>query len=167
MLRKKPLLVATIALLVAGGLLLGGWLKIMSHPDTLPVLDIQTTENKVPLHSLLQPGKPMLLNFWSVSCAPCLREIPSLKQLHHDHGDKVVIVAVAMSYDPPDAVLDMARDLPYQVALDLDGVMAQQLGTYVTPTYLLVQPDGSITGKYIGQVDFGALTMELARLDSG
>ena len=157
---KKALPVAITAAIALGGLLLGAaWLG--SHPEFLPEVDIQTTENRVPLHSLLQQDKAMLLNFWSVNCGPCHKEIPHLKQLHQRHGDKIKIVAITMHYDPPDIVLDMARELPYQVALDLDGSLARQLGARFTPTYLMVDGNGNILDKHIGRLDFDSLIAEL------
>ena len=163
---KKALPIAITAAVALGGLLLvAAWLN--HHPDFLPKVDIQTTENRVPLHSLLQQDKALLLNFWSVNCGPCHKEIPQLKQLHQQHGDKVKIVAVTMHYDPPDIVLDMAKGLPYQVALDLDGTLAKQLGARFTPTYLMVDKDGAILDKYVGRLNFDSLIAELEHLNSG
>ncbi|MGV0005575.1 MAG: TlpA family protein disulfide reductase [Candidatus Porifericomitaceae bacterium WSBS_2022_MAG_OTU9] len=156
--------ILTIGFIIAiGGFIGGSWYRISSHPDKLPAVDIQTSTAKVPLYSLLQQDKYMLLNFWSVSCGPCIQEIPHLKRMHQQHGDKLTILAVAMEYDPPNLVLDQAKDLPYQVALDLDGRMAQKLGAYFTPTYLLVSPDGRILDKKIGAMDFAALLRQLEK----
>lgn len=154
--------ILTIGFIIAiGSFIAGSWYKISSHPDKLPSVDIQTSKEKVPLYSLLQQDKHMLLNFWSVSCGPCIQEIPHLVQMHRQHGDKLTILAVAMEYDPPNIVLDKAKELPYQVALDLDGGLAQQIGAYFTPTYLLVAPDGRILDKKTGAMDFAALLRQL------
>lgn len=39
-------------------------------------------------------GKPMLINFWSTTCPPCIKEIPLLHQLKDSLGDEVVFIAV-------------------------------------------------------------------------
>lgn len=36
-------------------------------------------------------GQPILMNFWASWCAPCVREMPFLESLHHDHPDLVVL----------------------------------------------------------------------------
>ena len=39
-------------------------------------------------------GKPVVLNFWGSSCAPCLQEMPAFQQVHESLGDEVTVVGV-------------------------------------------------------------------------
>ena len=57
------------------------------------------------------------------------------------------MIAVAMYYDPPNHVVDMtkAKQLPYDVALDLKSELAQAFGDVMfTPSTFLIAPDGSV-----------------------
>ena len=104
--------------------------------------------------ALRDSGHPTLVTFWATSCVTCVAEIPHLKSLYQDlHAQGFNIVAVAMSYDPPDQVRAMRkeRELPYSIALDTDGGYAKAFGNIqVTPTTFLVDADGHIVQRTIG-----------------
>lgn len=72
-------------------------------------------------------------------------------------GKGFEIVAVAMSYDPPNYVLNFVqtRQLPFPVALDIDGAHARAFGNVqLTPTSFIVGKDGTILEQKIGELDF-------------
>ena len=56
------------------------------------------------------PGKPLLINFWATWCAPCLREIPMLKELQTARPDLQV---VGIAIDKPDLVAKFAADIEF------------------------------------------------------
>lgn len=93
-------------------------------------------------------GKPVLVTFWATSCPGCVKEIPHLIELYQEFGPRgLQLVAVAMSYDPPDHVLAMrdTRQIPYPIALDIKGEAARAFGDVrLTPTSFLIAPDGRI-----------------------
>jgi len=65
-------------------------------------------------------------------------------------------VAVAMSYDPPNYVLNFAetRKLPFPVALDVKGELARSFGDVkLTPTAFLIDKQGRIIKRYLGEYD--------------
>lgn len=42
-------------------------------------------------------GKYIYIDFWATWCGPCIQEIPHLKKLEHDYGDKnIVFVSISM-----------------------------------------------------------------------
>lgn len=102
-------------------------------------------------------GQPVLVTFWATTCPGCMKEIPHLIELHetfHRHG--LEIFGVAMAYDPPNQVIEFTRtrDLPYRIALDIDGEVAQAFGdVMLTPTTFLIAPDGRIVMHKVGRFD--------------
>lgn len=36
-------------------------------------------------------GRPLVLNFWASWCAPCVREMPLLEDLHHRHPEVTIL----------------------------------------------------------------------------
>ena len=72
-----------------------------------------------------------------------------------------------MSYDPPAWVLNFAktRQLPFKVALDNTGEVAQAWGDVkLTPTSFLVDKEGKIVKRYVGEPDFPALHQLIEKL---
>jgi len=41
-----------------------------------------------------QDGKTLFINYWAEWCAPCRDEIPELNELHREHGDRLMVLAV-------------------------------------------------------------------------
>jgi peroxiredoxin len=112
-------------------------------------------------------GKVVLVNFWATSCSTCVAEMPSMMATYDKFHDKgLEFVAVAMSYDRPDYVVNYAetRKLPFHVALDLKGQIADAFGDVkLTPTTFLIDKDGNIIKRFIGQPSFPELHALLAK----
>jgi peroxiredoxin len=106
-------------------------------------------------------GKVVMVNFWATSCATCVKEMPQMVDTYNKFkGQGLEFVAVAMSYDRPDYVLNYAatRKLPFKVALDSGGDLARQFGDVaMTPTTFVIGKDGKILKRYLGEPDFDAL----------
>jgi peroxiredoxin len=113
-------------------------------------------------------GKVTLVNFRATTCIACVKEMPALIETHQKFKDRgFETVAVAMSYDPPAWVLNFAqtRQLPFKVALDHSGDVAKVWGDIkLTPTTFIVDRQGRIVKRYVGEPDFVALHQLLERL---
>ena len=106
-------------------------------------------------------GKVVLVNFWATNCATCVKEMPQMVQTYEKYrGRGLDLVAVAMNYDPPAYVASFAesRKLPFKVAIDNTGAIAQSFGDVrLTPTTYLIDKRGRIVKRYVGEPDFAAL----------
>lgn len=113
-------------------------------------------------------GKPVLVTFWATDCPGCIEEIPHLIQLHRQYSQQGLnIVAVSMHYDPPNRVLAMAgaKQLPYAIALDPTGSLAQSFGNVqLTPTTFLIDRNGHIVLQKVGIFDLQDMQQRLNRL---
>lgn len=102
-------------------------------------------------------GRPLLVTFWATSCTGCVKEIPHLIELHEEFSPQgLQVIAIAMSYDPPNHVIAMrdARQIPYPIALDIDDAAARAFGDVrLTPTSFLIAPNGRIVRQKIGELD--------------
>ncbi len=127
-----------------------------SAPD-VTFVNLQGT--RIPLSSLR--GKVVMVNFWATSCATCVKEMPQMVATYNQFKSKGLdFVAVAMSDDPPNYVLNYAqtRQLPFTVALDPQSTLAQAFGDVkMTPTTFLIDRQGKIIKRYLGEPDFAAL----------
>ena len=106
-------------------------------------------------------GKVTLINFWATSCASCLDEMPKLVATHNRyHARGFETLAVAMSYDPPSYVVHYAqtRKLPFDVAIDNTGAVAQAWGPVeFTPSTFVVDRRGRVVKRFVGEPDFAEL----------
>ena len=111
-------------------------------------------------------GKVYLVNFWATSCTTCMHEMPQMVQTYNKFkGDGLEFVAVAMNYDAPMYVANYAqtRQLPFKVAMD-DGSAAQKFGNVqLTPTTFVVDRNGKILKRYVGEPQFAELDQLLTK----
>jgi peroxiredoxin len=153
--RSKLLIAGVVALALAGALVL-----LLGQKPAAPQTAFTTLNGeKIALDSLR--GKVVLVNFWATSCPGCIKEMPDLVktwQKYHSRG--LETIAVAMSYDPPEYVRQFAEKngLPFIVALDASGAVAQAFGNVrLTPTTFVIDKQGKIIQQYVGEPDFAKL----------
>lgn len=106
-------------------------------------------------------GKVYMVNFWATSCTTCVAEMPKLVETYNKYKDKGFdFFAVAMSYDPPNYVLNFTetRQLPFHVAIDARDEIAKAYGDVkLTPTTFVIDKEGRIVKRYVGEPDFAQL----------
>ncbi|MEC4718746.1 TlpA disulfide reductase family protein [Noviherbaspirillum sp. CPCC 100848] len=136
-----------------------GYLSLSSQKAAPEVTFNAITGQQVSMQSLR--GKVVMVNFWATSCTTCVKEMPQMVQTYQKYKDKGLdFVAVAMSYDPPNYVLNYAqtRNLPFHVALDTKGDVAKSFDDVkLTPTTYVIDKKGNIIKRYVGEPDFAAL----------
>lgn len=159
---KRKGMAAVLAIIVIAA---GVWLWTGSGVDRAPAVTVETLEGKRLALAELQ-GQPVLVNFWATDCPGCIEEMPHLKELYTDlSGQGLQMVAIAMSYDDPEAVARLAerRELPWRIAHDADGSLAKAFGDVnLTPTTFVIDPKGRIVQQTIGMLDMEKLRKRLA-----
>jgi len=158
----KDTFIAIIAVTILG--LLGYvWLS-PAGIGAAPEIKFTTLDNK-PLTLQSLKGKPVLITFWATSCTGCIKEMPHLVELHNKLASKgLTIIGISMAYDPPNHVTELVkrRQLPYTIAMDIDGSASRAFGNIkLTPTSFLISPEGRIVMKKIGDLDMASLTTRI------
>ena len=141
----------------------------MSQPalPRAPVPDLQLIDGRNFAFVDLQ-GNPLVITFWSSTCETCLKKTPEFKTLYrqfHPHG--LELIAVAMSYDPPNRIVAFARDhdIPYPIALDIDGSIARAFDDVaLTPTTFLLDTAGRIVFRHTGDFSIDTLSARIEKL---
>lgn len=151
----KPFLIVVAVLAVAGALAYA-----MTEKPAAPAATFTTLEGKsISLDELR--GKIVLVNFWATSCPGCIKEMPDMVETYNQYkGRGFEIVAVAMSYDPPNYVTNFVktRQLPFPVALDVNGAHARAFGdVQLTPTSFIIDKNGRILEQKLGDLNFTKL----------
>jgi peroxiredoxin len=113
-------------------------------------------------------GKVTLVNFWATSCTTCVAEMPKIIATYDKYKTKGFdTLAVAMSYDPPAYVVNYVetRKLPFKVAIDNTGAVAKAWDEVrLTPTTYIVNKQGQIVKRYVGEPDFAELHVLIEKL---
>nr|WP_232540284.1 TlpA disulfide reductase family protein [Azohydromonas aeria] len=154
---RRPVVAVAAALALAAGVL--AW-QSMASLEPAPEVSYTLLDGSSGTTSSLK-GKVVLVNFWATSCTTCVAEMPQIVATHNKFKDRgFETLAVAMSYDPPAYVSRFAqtRQLPFGVAIDNTGQIAKRFGDIqLTPTTFLLDQQGRIVKRYVGQPDFAAL----------
>lgn len=128
----------------------------LQHKDKAPSLTFTTISGKQITMASLR-GQVVLVNFWATSCGGCIAEMPDLIKTYQDyHAKGVELIAVAMSYDPPNHVLAYSeqKKLPFPVMHDgLDQIANQFKDVRLTPTTFIIDKQGNIIRTIIGEVN--------------
>ena len=97
----------------------------------------------------IKPGKYTLVDFWASWCPYCIKEIPELKQLLADFGDKgFEIVGVAVRDLPDDTKASIEkREITWPVMFDTQRVPYDIYGFSGIPHHMLIGPDGKIVSR--------------------
>ncbi len=124
------------------------WLLLLlgacSHPDIR-----DTAGQGYRFDELL--GKTVVINYWAVWCAPCIKEIPELAALADKHND---IEVFGVNYDMPDpeTMEKQIEDLNITFPVfnqDPHARFGIERPT-VLPTTLIVNPSGELQDSLVG-----------------
>lgn len=152
----KKLLLGAAALIVVAGL--GLW-QFQGSAKAAPQVTFTSLDGKSFTTQDLR-GKVFLVKFWATSCVTCVQQMPDTVEAYNDYSDQGYdVVAVAMDYDPPEYVRNFAesRQLPFTVAMDTTGEIAKAFDDVkLTPTAYLVDKQGRIIKRYLGNYDKAA-----------
>jgi thiol-disulfide isomerase/thioredoxin/ribosomal protein L18E len=89
--------------------------------DNAPQLEVKEYVKGEPVKSFAK-GQVYVVEFWATWCGPCRATIPHLSKLQKEHGQKVVVIGVAVHEEEPDKVApfvkEMGEKMEYRVALD-------------------------------------------------
>ncbi len=152
---RNKVILTVVAVLILAGI---AALMLTQKPAAPQTNFLTLSGEKITLDSLR--GKVVLVNFWATSCPGCIHEMPDLVKTHQKFAARgFETVAVAMSYDPPEYVRQFSErnGLPFKIAIDKDGSAAQAFGARVTPTTFIIDKQGQIVQRIVGEPDFAKL----------
>lgn len=106
-----------------------------------------------------QRGKTVVLNFWTMTCQPCVEEMPSLEQLAllaEERGD-LEVVAISTDKGWQDVAGLFKPGSKLKVLFDPDkAVVREKFGTRLYPETWVIDPDGVIRVRIDGARDWSA-----------
>jgi cytochrome c biogenesis protein CcmG/thiol:disulfide interchange protein DsbE len=111
-------------------------------------------------------GKIVLLDFWSITCGPCLSRMPMIESVGEAYKNNVTLWGI--SVDPPDSdvkwLLDHQRTLP--TLSDPDLVVFDAYAVQGIPALVLIGRNGNVRNYWVGPVpqsDIEAAILQASR----
>lgn len=110
-------------------------------------------------------GKPVVLNFYYSTCAPCKNEIPAFVRAEDRLGDRVTFLGVDYLESAEKAVSILDEfGADYPAVLDRSGSVADHYRVRGFPTTLFIDADGIVRAIRSGEVKEEQLAGYLAEI---
>jgi|TARA_B110000263_G_scaffold220223_1_gene207968 thiol-disulfide isomerase/thioredoxin len=111
-------------------------------------------------------GKPLLIDFWSSWCGPCIKEAKILSEAEKEwkfRGIEFIGIAV---WDNQEQIIQFMEnyDIQYDIVIDKNGYTAVDFGVIAVPEKFFVRSDGSFAFKVNGPNNKESLDKYLSRL---
>lgn len=100
-------------------------------------------------------GRPVVLRFWADWCKFCepeMRLIDTVRQRYKDRGLEVLAVNAGQDQATVDAFMKKLG-VGYPAALDENSKIAKSYGVVGLPTTFLIDGQGMVRGKIVGEAD--------------
>jgi len=112
----------------------------------------------------LHPGDtPVLINFWSSTCAPCIKEMPALEAVQSAHVGAITIIGIDHLEVPELGQAMIKRTgVTYATGRDPKGTLLRSLGGNALPFSVLVGSDGTTLATHAGQLDAAGIEAFIA-----
>jgi peroxiredoxin len=108
-------------------------------------------------------GKLVLLNFWSITCAPCVKELPDLQKFAAAHKD-VTVWGVSLDQPDRDKKWLAQHQQSFPTLSDKDYDVSDLYKVHGIPATILIGPDGTIHDYWEGSVTLADLEGALHQL---
>ena len=157
---RRLALIATIGLAVSA-------CGVVDSGKAAPQANFKTLSGKT-FDTASLKGQVTLVNFWATSCTTCVKEMPMLVDTYNALAPKGYrTIAVAMSYDEASFLAPFveSRKISFDVVFDADGSIAKAFeGTKLTPTSYLIDKQGNIAKRYVGEIKEAELKQAISAL---
>ncbi len=97
-------------------------------------------------------GKIVVLEFWATWCGPCVDTLPQIHRIVKELEDQGVRLVAVNLQESPEAINSLLErlELDPTVALDRDGVVAEQYAAVAIPQTVIVDGAGNVARLFVG-----------------
>ncbi|MEX2027476.1 MAG: TlpA disulfide reductase family protein [Pirellulaceae bacterium] len=164
---------------IVGLLLLAGCEKPANGPGSDPAQKDAATNkaasavkldiagwDEVQKYVAAQQGKVVVLDLWSSSCEPCIKELPGLVKLHQEHPEDVVCLTVNLDFigladEPPETHREAATKILTEKGATFQNYLSSTSDTDVyaklevaaVPVVYVYGRDGQLAKRFDNEKD--------------
>jgi DNA-binding beta-propeller fold protein YncE/thiol-disulfide isomerase/thioredoxin len=123
-----------------------------------------------PLETQDLQGRIILLDFWTYCCINCMHVIPDLKYLEDKFGSQLTVIGIHSAKFNNEKDSENIRQailrysIHHPVVNDRDFSIWNAFGANAWPTFMLINPKGTIQATYSGEGNRAALERDIAGL---
>jgi len=118
--------------------------------------DFIVSDGTATVHLASYRGRIVLLSFWATWCAPCIEEMPSLLDLHHDQPNLAVLaISIDDDADTYNRFL-VHHHVDLITVRDPGQKVAQLYHSKMWPETYVIDRQGIIRRKFIGAQDWSS-----------
>ena len=132
-----------------------------------PAVSTSTIDDQ-PFALARRKGSWVVLNFFNSTCVPCIAEHPSLVEFARGESSRAdgVELYTVVNDDADDAVRDFftSNGGDWPKLRDADGAIAVAFGVAKVPETWIIDPNGFVRLRIIGQLASGVLESQMTRL---
>jgi thiol-disulfide isomerase/thioredoxin len=98
-------------------------------------------------------GTPVVLNFWSSTCIPCLKEMPAIEEVANAREGELAVLGINVT-DTEKAGKDMVATtgVTYRNARDPRSEIFAVFGGIALPRTVLIDGDGTVVATHSGEL---------------
>lgn len=111
-------------------------------------------------------GKVVMLDFWATWCVPCKEEIPHFVDMQTKYGPRgLQVIGISMDDDePPIRAFQQQFKMNYPVARGSADLATQYGGVLGLPITFIIDREGRIVSRHIGQTKPEVFESEILKL---
>lgn len=140
---------------------------VQFYADPKPLADFSmTTIDGQPFRSVDLRGKVVLINFWATWCPPCVTEVPDLVRLQAKYDGRLVVLGISDDHGQVDIVKTFAaaKQVNYPLVMNTPALAASFPGLIGLPTTYVVDQQGRIVQRHVGQLNMAKTEAEVQAL---
>ncbi|GGH54047.1 thiol:disulfide interchange protein [Dyadobacter endophyticus] len=118
-------------------------------------LALKTADDKSVKEVLVDSSKHNLIVFWASWCGPCRMEIPQIKKLYENEGQKLNVVSISVDKDQNAWKKAMHKEqMPWKQFLlplgDTYAILDKKYNLQTIPIWVLLDGSGKVVDQHVG-----------------
>ena len=141
---KKILIVATIFFNI----------NLLFAQSSIPSVDVKDINGNIfNTSQISNDGKPIIIDFWSTSCKPCIKELIAIDENYEDWKEETGVKVYAVSIDNTRSVNRVAplvngKGWEFEILLDVNSDFKRAMNVVNIPHTFLLDGNGKVVWQH-------------------